>query len=252
MLMVMITILNVAVAASLPLWSTQIQRDKEEELISRGWQYVEAIRVFQNRFQRLPVRLEELIEVKPRCIRRLWKDPMTDGGKFMPVFQNQGVPLQAQPDPEGRQGKEDPNADSSGNEGEGSETGEIPFGGKDPNAVAVGPIVGVRSRSHKKSILVLFGREKYDEWQFSLESLLGGQRSIQGGGAQVGGANPVSNPAPGATISLSTRWIGRPLPSIFQPPAGTMPGGEDQNPDALAPRGKPPAGQPPRGRVPRP
>lgn len=251
MLMVIITLLNIAVAASLPMWSTQIQRDKEEELISRGWQYVEAIRVFQNRFQRLPVRVEELIEVKPRCIRRLWKDPMTDGGKFMPVFQNQGTPLQGQPDPDGLQGKGDPKEGSTGKD-EDTETGEVPFGGKDPNAVAVGPIVGVRSRSHKKSILVLFGREKYDEWQFTLESLLGGQRQAPPPGGQLNpaGGQPGVGMS-GAGINLSTRWIGRPLPSIFQPPAGALPGGEVQNPDATAPRAKPPAGQPPRGRVPR-
>src|SRR4051812_41255426 len=89
MLVMAITVLNIMVAISLPMWSQMIQRDKEEELISRGFQYVEAVRVFQNRFQRLPVRLEELIEVKPRCIRRLWKDPMTDE-KMQPIFQNEG------------------------------------------------------------------------------------------------------------------------------------------------------------------
>jgi len=96
MLMIAITVLNIMVAVSLPMWSQEIQRDKEEELISRGFQYVEAIRVFQNRFQRMPVRLEELLEVKPRCIRRLWKDPMTDE-KLLPVFQNEGQALTPPP-----------------------------------------------------------------------------------------------------------------------------------------------------------
>ena len=66
MLMVLVTVLNIAVAASLPAWSAVIRRDKEEELIFRGLQYAEAIRVFKQRFQRDPVRLEELIEVAPR------------------------------------------------------------------------------------------------------------------------------------------------------------------------------------------
>lgn len=75
-LIMAVTVLNIMLAAALPKWSGMIQRDKEEELISRGWQYAEAIRVFQRRFQRYPLKLEELIKVKPRCIRQLWKDPM--------------------------------------------------------------------------------------------------------------------------------------------------------------------------------
>jgi type II secretory pathway pseudopilin PulG len=223
MLMIAITLLNVALAASLPMWSQEIRRDKEEELMSRGWQYVEAIRVFQNRFQRLPVRLEELIEVKPRCIRQLWKDPMTDSGKFMPIFQNQGRPLNPQSGPNGRAEPKNP----PDGEGDGSDQpGGSPFGPKDPEAVAVGPIIGVRSRSDKKSILVFFGHEKYNEWEFTLEELLGGQRP----GSGPGGTPPPPGQAPqggggGAGMTLSTRWLGRPLPTLFEPAGGTLPGG---------------------------
>lgn len=272
MLVIAITLLNVAVAASLPMWSQTIQRDKEEELVSRGWQYVEAIRVFQNRFQRLPVRLEELIEVKPRCIRRLWKDPIADG-KFVPIFQNQGQPLEMQP-PVGGVGPggkgpgpdgKDPNGQGTGGDPgiEGPDDGGFtPMGGKNPEEVAVGPITGVRSRSNKKSILVFFGKEKYDQWQFTLEALLGGGRPAPGGGLGGPGAPPPSmppgagGPAPGAGINLSTRWLGRPLPSVFSPPSGGMPGDGEQQPDGggfgsrppgSGPRGKPPAG----GQLPR-
>ncbi|HEX2251775.1 MAG TPA: hypothetical protein VHQ65_00740, partial [Thermoanaerobaculia bacterium] len=51
-----------------PAWSKMAQREKEEELIFRGLQYAEAIRVFQRKFGRYPTRLEELIEVEPRKI----------------------------------------------------------------------------------------------------------------------------------------------------------------------------------------
>ena len=36
-LIVAITVLNIAVAAVLPLWSTAIRREKEEELVFRGF-----------------------------------------------------------------------------------------------------------------------------------------------------------------------------------------------------------------------
>lgn len=264
MLVIAITLLNVAVAASLPMWSHTIQRDKEEELVSRGWQYVEAIRVFQNRFQRLPVRLEELIEVKPRCIRRLWKDPMTDG-KFVPIFQNQGPPLEMQPPvggvgpdgkvpgPDGKDPNDQGTGDDPGIEGP-DDGGFTPLGGKNPEEVAVGPITGVRSRSNKKSILVFFGKEKYDQWQFTLEAMLGGGRPAPGVPPPN---NPgVGGPAPGAGINLSTRWLGRPLPSVFSPPAGNLPGDGDQQPDGggfgSRPPGRDPRGKPPaNGQLPR-
>ncbi|MDX1382561.1 MAG: type II secretion system protein, partial [Thermoanaerobaculia bacterium] len=81
-LIVAFTIMSVVVAAALPLWSYRIRRDRDEEAIFRGLQYAEAIRVFQSRFGRYPVRLEELVEVEPRSIRQLWKDPLSDDGEF--------------------------------------------------------------------------------------------------------------------------------------------------------------------------
>jgi type II secretory pathway pseudopilin PulG len=246
MLMVAITVLNIMVAIALPMWSQEIQRDREEELISRGWQYVEAIRVFQNRFQRLPIRLEELMEVKPRSIRRLWKDPMTDG-KMQPIFQNEGQPLVAQP---GLQPQQDPSNP------EGQSPGDPNAGQPDPNApvdangnkqqVATGPITGVRSRSNKKSILIFYGKERYDQWRFTLEEML----QVRPGGGNVGvGAG---NPAPGgAGLNLSTRWLGRPSPYLQQPgaippnPGDPMPNGG--NPPDDGGRKRPASGRQPRG-----
>jgi type II secretory pathway pseudopilin PulG len=91
-LMVAVTILTILTAMALPVWSQRMQREKEEELIFRGWQYAEAIRVFQQRHGRLPTRLEELIEVEPRSIRQLWKDPMTEDGEWGIVVQVGGGP----------------------------------------------------------------------------------------------------------------------------------------------------------------
>lgn len=85
-LMVLIAVLTIGLAAVGPYWSKIIQREKEEELIFRGMQYAEAIRVFQQRFGRPPNRLEELLEVEPRSIRQLWKDPMTKNGRWAIVF----------------------------------------------------------------------------------------------------------------------------------------------------------------------
>ena len=202
MVIMAVTVLNIMLAAALPKWSEMIKRDKEEELISRGWQYAEAIRVFQQRFQRRPVKLEELIKAKPRCILQLWKDPMTASGEFAPIFLNQGSPIQPPGTPKAP-----------------------PSQGLDPNQpqITVGPIVGVRSRSPGKSLLVFFGHERYDEWEFRIEMLTQpGTRPRPPGGA-LPGVPGVGVPGV-AMPTLSTRWLGRPMPS-FVPPGGMPPSG---------------------------
>jgi type II secretory pathway pseudopilin PulG len=205
-LVIGITILNVLLAASLPLWSTAIRREKEEELIFRGLQYAEAIRVYRNRFSQLPTRLEDLIEKKPRSIRQLFKDPMTENGKWGLIFE--GQPLQPQvpaEDQDGRVGEDD-----------GDEAGSSFAPGKG-TTVAIGPIKGVYSLSGKETVLLWNGQQQYNRWAFSVDLL------------NQGPPPGIPPPPPGqglqATLPLSTRWIGRPLRPIFGLQGGTLPGG---------------------------
>jgi type II secretory pathway pseudopilin PulG len=236
MLIMAITVLNIMVAAVLPLMSTDIQRQKEEELVFRGFQYAEAIRVFQKRFGRYPVKLTELLEMKPRSIRQLWTDPMTKDGKWGLIFQNQGGPLTAQPtggvnppvgapgDTGGGFGPTPPNGQSPGGK---DPNGQPPGGQQDPEGtdgglntpkngevVATGPILGVYSKSPKMSHLIFYGHQRYDEWQFTVNLLTGGA-----------GVGP--QPA-GSRMAFSTRWLGRPMEFVdqaqAQPQNGTLPG----------------------------
>jgi type II secretory pathway pseudopilin PulG len=210
MLMVLITVLNIVIAASLPAWSSVIRRDREEELISRGFQYAEAIRIFQNRFQRPPIRMEELIEVEPRSIRRLWKDPMTEHGKWALIpLQGPAAPIQVQPG--AQPGEDEEGRPVDGGEEEGEEEGGF---GVPKKEVQVGPFKGVHSRSGKASILIFNGKERYDEWHFTVELL--------GGGGQMpppeqGIAPPPTGGGGGGGLQLSTRWIGRPIPEFLVP-----------------------------------
>jgi hypothetical protein len=199
LLIIIFTVLVTMSAASLPMWSKLIQHDREEELISRGWQYAEAIRLFQNRFGRLPITLDELIKTKPRCIRHLYKDPMTDQD-FAPIFflnrPLQRIPGQPAPPPQPVPGL------PSG-----------PSGATGPNGEPVtvgGPIIGVHSKSTKKSALVFYGQETYDQWNFTVEMLTNrvNYRGISAGGS--------------GKLELSTRWLGRPL-EFGQPPATGLP-----------------------------
>jgi type II secretory pathway pseudopilin PulG len=81
MLLVAASILAIGILAAVPVLQTQIQREKEEELIFRGKQYVEAIRRYQTKNPgQFPKTLDELY--KKRYLRRLFPDPMTKDGKW--------------------------------------------------------------------------------------------------------------------------------------------------------------------------
>jgi len=232
MLMVLVTVLNVLVAAALPAWTAMQQRDKEEELIFRGLQYAEAIRVFQSRFGRLPVRLEELIEVEPRSIRQLWKDPLTGKNDWGLIFASAGggAPQPGSPNPSGE--------DLTGGSGLRPSSG----GGE---TVTQGPIVGVFSRAKGDSIKTFNGKDTYSEWQFTVELIsqkLGGGQPQPGSGPGETDANGRRVPGPGllgvppnagglippggGPPDLSSRWIGRPWPPELQ----TLVNGSAPNP----------------------
>jgi type II secretory pathway pseudopilin PulG len=221
---VLITILNIAVAAVLPLASTAIQREREEELIFRGLQYAEAIRVFQQRFGRLPVRLEELIKTEPRCIRQLWVDPMTGEADWGLIIETgRGGANVGRPGgrPGGRP-RPQPEEEPSG----GPTLGQ-------PPKLPTGPIKGVHSRSKGDAIKVFFGREKYEDWQFTVDLVLAPEG--------LGGLDPMPR--------INARWIGRPF--RVSPPGQGQPGGTGLPPSDMTtspgPDGRPgtrPGGRP--------
>jgi type II secretory pathway pseudopilin PulG len=194
-LVIAVTLLSIAVATALPLWSGQIKRDKEAELVFRGLQYAEAIRVFQRRYGRPPARLEELMEVRPRSIRQLWKDPMTEDGAWVLLVR----------DPQNRQGNKGapPNP-------EGGEQGEDQGGGDaanpPPGAPPAGPIIGVRSRSPKDSMRTFFDSDSYSNWKFTVDLL-----AIRPPGAD------------GLPSIPRAAWIGRAFPKGITPPQPTAP-----------------------------
>lgn len=194
-LVILITVMTILMGMALPYWSNWIQREKEEELIFRGLQYAEAIRVFRTRFGRAPSRLEELIEVKPRSIRKLWEDPMTDDGKWGILFE--GAPGTGS----GGRLEGGPNA--------GRNLVAVPQG---EGTVTVGPIAGVYSRSTEKSFKVFLGAQQYDQWRFTYQIL-----ASTAGTAAPGSGNVSS-------YGLKAQWIGRPFREGVTLP-GTLPGG---------------------------
>jgi type II secretory pathway pseudopilin PulG len=225
-LTMIVTTLSILAASALPAISQMIRRNKEEELIFRGFQYAEAIRVFQRRYSRYPVRLEELIEVKPRCIRQLWKDPMTDDGAWSLITARNGPAApggQAQPNDQQR--RQPPGSPPEG--------GDQALQEQDPSQPRENvPILGVVSKNKHEAIKTLFGRSHYNEWRFTADVL---QVSFGVG--------------PGGRISRAANatWIGRPFrQGLAQPgtsPAGTGNAPLDPHPGLHLP-GTPPAAPP--------
>lgn len=171
-LVIMLIVLNIAVAAAAQLWSKVAQRDKEEELIFRGFQYAEAIRVFQGRFNRHPTSLKELVEVRPRCLRQLWKDPLSESGTWDLILAGEGTDVTKQA--AGREGEESTAEALSrafDEVGSNSRRRRSPGLSSEEEAEEIGPIEGVRPTARGESTKVFLGSSDYESWEFRAQML---------------------------------------------------------------------------------
>lgn len=211
-LAVLITVTSIALAAALPVWTHAMKREREEELIFRGLQYAEAIRVFQNRFGRLPVRLEELVKTEPRSIRRLWRDPITESPEW-------GLIVSGGP---GSGVSVDGKAPGAGDRNRPGGPRESDVGSPGAPKLPEGPIRGVFSRSTESSVKVFLDRQQYNQWKFTVD-LIAGQQA--GGGHLPGVGGPGQPPRGDASkesqpLRLDVRWIGRPFRPGIKPGTG--------------------------------
>src|SRR6185436_10819848 len=76
-LLVALAVMAVLMSVALPVWRHDAQREKEEELIFRGQQYVRAVRLFNMKTNALPTRVDDLVQQK--FLRKRYKDPITNG-----------------------------------------------------------------------------------------------------------------------------------------------------------------------------
>ncbi len=76
-LIVGITVMAIVMTAAMPVWKHTAQREKEEELVFRGEQYVHAIGLFQRKYANAyPPSIDVLVEQK--FLRKKYKDPITE------------------------------------------------------------------------------------------------------------------------------------------------------------------------------
>ena len=107
-LLVAMSIMAIMMTVVMPVWKQTAQREKEEELVFRGKQYVHAIGLFQRKFANAyPPNIDVLVD--QRFLRKKFKDPITNDD-FVPIPAGQALPGSA--DAAGRRARRRPDADS--------------------------------------------------------------------------------------------------------------------------------------------
>jgi type II secretory pathway pseudopilin PulG len=247
-LLVSLAVMAVLMSVALPVWRHEAQREKEEELVWRGQQYIRAIRLFQAKTQTLPTSADLLVQ--GHYLRKKFKDPITNdefeylgaagapgqtgqtgaagqSGRGSPQSSAQGSPQSsaqgspqssppgsAQGSPPGR-GSQFPTGAASSPQGSALTGGTIPGG-----------MMGVRSKSKNESIRLYLGRNHYNEWTFLFVSQ---QPGGPGGRGLPGG--PGGRGLPGGPGGR-----GQPGRGGIQPPNG--PGGRGGNPSPFGRGGR--------------
>lgn len=188
---IIIVILGIFMGAAVPIWQHVMKREREEELIWRGKQYVQAIELYQKKHPgAYPPNLDIL--VKQKFLRKLYKDPMAEDGEWK---------ILRQLSPEIRTRLRGPaRGRGSGGSRPGSSQGER--GGEQASPTrprrssfgrggeqGLGGIVGVASKSEEESIRVFEDKTQYNEWLFVYVA--------QARGTQRPGASPTPQ-RPGA------------------------------------------------------
>lgn len=165
-LVVTMAVMAIFLTVAVETVSFQQKREKEDELIFRGGQAVEAIRLFKARFGRYPIKLDELATAKPRVLRRVWTDPMTGKADWVPVLLGEdGTTVNRTPIPGATpQPTAQPTPQSSDDDSSGASSGSTPHAGSSKDTR--GPIIGVKSRVCEGSIKLYLGHTNYCEWKF--------------------------------------------------------------------------------------
>jgi type II secretory pathway pseudopilin PulG len=179
---ILLVIMGIFMGAAVPLWQHVVKREKEEELIWRGKQYVQAIELYQRKHPgAYPPNLKILVEQK--YLRKLYEDPMVEDGEWR---------ILRQLSPEVRRlfraGGTTPGAARQG--GQPSPPSPTRSGPSSPRGgeQGLGGIVGVVSKSEEESIRILDGTEHYNEWLFVY--------AAQAQGTRAPGVKPPGAPQP--------------------------------------------------------
>jgi type II secretory pathway pseudopilin PulG len=154
-LMMAVFVLSLSFLIAVPLWQTELQREKEEELIFRGRQYAEAVRIYAKKNPgRFPASLKELLDKK--CIRKLYRDPFSRDGQWNVILASTGpVPSAGA------------STDRPGGQAGGQAVQEVLVAPERAlTAIKNARVLGVVSTSKAKSVKIYQDQESHDKWLF--------------------------------------------------------------------------------------
>jgi type II secretory pathway pseudopilin PulG len=154
-LLVALAVMAVLMSVALPVWRHEAQREKEDELVWRGQQYVRAIRMFQAKTRGFPPSQDILLQ--GHYLRKKYKDPITNDDFDL-------IPAAGSPGQVGQPGR----GGQPGQVGAPASTSQSATGGfgSSIGGTVPGGMIGVRSKSKAESIRLYQGRNHYNEWAF--------------------------------------------------------------------------------------
>ncbi len=198
-LVMVIAVMAIMMAVAVQTVSFQMQREREAELIFRGEQYVEGIRLYKQKYGRYPMRLKEIWEANPKVLRQKWTDPITGSEQWGLVFL-------------GEEGRDVGGSGGPGRQRPAPTPTRTPVFERDREpglggGEKVGPIIGVYSLADEASIKVYEGRTNYRDWRFIYKEQEA--RGGRGGGKPPGGGGPGDRP-PGRTPPPQPQKTGTP------------------------------------------
>jgi type II secretory pathway pseudopilin PulG len=192
-LMVFTTILLVGLTRAEINWQKRMQREREEELLFRGKQYMRAVMLFQRKTGFYPTSVEALLNTNNlRFLRKRWKDPITNSEDWRWIRLSPDAPLirsmgggtggtkgaslagaggqqtSTSPGTQGGLGMPGFNqaGSSLGQSSSFSQRGRSETGSLGGSGMIMYPLIGVASKSEKESIRTFNGQTKYNRWEF--------------------------------------------------------------------------------------
>lgn len=194
---ILLVILGISLVAAVPLWQKAVQREREQELIFRGYQYMQAIERYQRKYPgAYPPSVEVLVEQK--FLRKAYKDPLGGKDGEWNVLRQLSPELQLGQQQQFQQAAEaaginDLNRSRAQLRTPGGATAgaprsqQLPRGGQFQSSLgrgasdaSMGGIVGVASRSKEKTFYRVPGKETYKDWLFVWGAQQGGVPVIPG------------------------------------------------------------------------
>ena len=234
---IILVIMGLFMGLAAPVWQHVMKREREEELLWRGRQYVRAIELYQRKFPgAFPPNIDILVEQK--FLRKAYTDPMVKDGEWK-VLRQLSPEVRRMMNPaaragdqgeRGRSGRSPGLSQSQSQRQKRSTTTRSPRSrlGGGSGEQGLGGIVGVMSTSEEDSIRIIDGKDKYSEWLFVYVQQRRGARRPGRGRGQPG--------RPGQQPGLGGQQPGRPgqQPGL----GGQQPGSPGQQPGLGQPRGQ--------------